>query len=80
MELLQNRAAISVRKSKIEEDGMVDILFKRNECLATGLCTVHMKSFEFEQVSQRHHDVSVILDHQYGMRRPRFDPRVRSWL
>ena len=36
-----------------------------------------MKSFEFEQVSQCHPDIRVILDNQYGMRRSRFDPSVR---
>lgn len=79
LELLQNRAAISVRQSEIEEDRIVNVLIYERERLATGLYPVHMEPFKFEQILQGHRDIRVILHHQYGMRPSRFIHWPRLW-
>lgn len=58
---------------------MVDMLIDGCEGLATGLYPVDMESFKLEQVLQRHCDIWVVLDDQYGMHRSRIDRDIHIW-
>ncbi|MDC8447030.1 MAG: hypothetical protein LV473_01600 [Nitrospira sp.] len=77
---LQNRAAISVRQFEIKEDCIVNILFYGGESLAAGRYTVHLESFEFEEVLQRHRDIRLIFNNQQGTQRVQFEPGARMWI
>ena len=48
IELLQNRAAVTVGQAKIKKHSVVDILFEKGKGVVTGLCTIYEVSFELE--------------------------------